>query len=67
MKAERLDEPRLVFPDGKTMSLNEYFKTEHFKKQLDKILSKQINDFLDNTKEKELIELIKEGRVSKVV
>jgi hypothetical protein len=46
---------RVITPNGETITIEEYMETEDY----DNRLTKQIEDFLTNEKEKELIELFK--------
>jgi hypothetical protein len=46
---------KVISPNGEIISVEEYMKTDDYNDKLEQ----QINDFITNKKEKELIELIK--------
>ena len=46
---------KVITPNGETISVEEYMETEDYKSKL----NNQINDFLTDKKQKELLELFK--------
>jgi len=53
---------KVISPDGTIISVEEYMKTDDYNDKLEQ----QINDFMTNKKEKELIELFEKKRNEKM-
>jgi Tol biopolymer transport system component len=53
---------RVISPDGKIISVEEYMETDDYNDKLEQ----QINDFMTNKKEGELIELFEKRRNGKM-
>jgi hypothetical protein len=51
----------VITPDGKTISVEEYMETEDYNSRLEK----QIDSFMTNEKQKELIELFSQKETKK--
>lgn len=53
-----MNEYRVITPDGKIISVEEYMKTDDYNERLEE----QLEDFLTNKKQKELINLFKKNK-----